>query len=167
MSYLYNSADLQPLPDEIRAHPYKFIMSITSGDSVAYYAISCAEKPHTWVDSETYAEPLRYSTDGVVQMRQAIGSSAKWVMYPETEGRLNTPIGSSGSTASEDMYGNRKIIWSNHDIYHPDGTLLMAASYPINAETGEEVTEYGLNPVPVTTINPSVLMQGFFVGVGL
>ena len=40
------------------------------------------------------------------------------------------------------------ILWANFDVIGQDGSVYLAAS----------------EPVPVTTINPSALMQGFFVG---
>lgn len=158
MNYLYNDIEAPPLPNEITVHPYLFVMSV----GTAYYAFGCAVKPHTWVD-DTITKPLRYGTDEVVPMRQAIG--VPWTLYPETEGKLQVIIGGSGSAASNSAHGNKKVHWTNHDIYNPDGTLLLAASYPINQETGKEVTEYGLNPV--SHLNPSALMQGFMVGMSI
>lgn len=50
-------------------------------------------------------------------------------------------------------------VWANHDIYKEDGTLDLSASCPIDVETGKEIHDYCLHPVP--QLNPSVLMQGF------
>ena len=56
-----------------------------------------------------------------------------------------------------DLYGNGETIFTL------DGTIYLAASCPINAETGEEVHDYCLHPTS-QPIDPNSLLQGYLVG---
>ena len=93
--------------------------------------------------------PLTRRLDGYQYMERTESGSviayklkdSEWQRYPENDHEITSGNGIGFWTFIV-------LHWSNFDIYNSDGTLYLAAS----------------DPVPVTTINPSALMQGFFVG---
>ena len=67
-----------------------------------------------------------------------------------------------------------EVIWANHDVYYnkaSGGTLYLAATCPINAETGEEYHGWCLHATepteptePPEPIDPQSYLMGFRVG---
>ena len=54
------------------------------------------------------------------------------------------------------VYNKYDPKWTNYDLYNIDDTLFLPASYPIDAETGEEIHDYeiGGEPDPEPTPEP-------------
>ena len=150
-NYLYNGIALPPLPEwDKTAYPYVHIKDFRNNTSVLQRG---------W-DFGLYTtnKPLVCSSDGMLIAND--GSVFDYSLYKKfldtpDEWKINgVPLDSSAKLGyAED------VAWANHDILNEDGTVYLAASCPIDAETGKEIHDYCLHPV--TQINPSELMQGF------
>ena len=83
-----------------------------------------------------FAETDGECTNGAGHVYRYIPGNAEWTYLSE----VNIV---NGATTT-----NGEAIWCNGDIYYKDSTLYLAAS----------------DPIPVTTIDPTSLMQGYLVG---
>lgn len=86
-----------------------------------------------------------YTSDGQYDIGHRAGDIS-YTLYPVTNA---TEWGHKADWTTQGLQtAVNRVIWANFDVLNEDGSVYLAAS----------------DPVPVTTINPSALMQGFFVG---
>lgn len=172
--YLYNSVELPVLPEwDKKTYPYA-VMTYEANYSPS---------------STLYGVYLFLST---VPLEYHIGTKAvidSSCLYSRTDGSMlifscgNETFNNSDCTKFEVSnakdFGTGKahsfttnyykdLLWANYDIRDYDnGGVLLPASYPIDPETGEEIHDYGLNPIPVGSapeVEPKSLMLGWLVG---
>lgn len=61
------------------------------------------------------------------------------------------------------LSGTDNVFWTNVDLHNEDGTLYLAASKAVNAETGEEI-DYSPIPVTAPQLDPLSLWLGYQAG---
>jgi hypothetical protein len=140
-NYLYNGMEFPALPEwDKGAYPYAFVWY----DQGFIYT-----KAHLYLLSE-----IVYQTkdDGsyclVTRELHAVSTltSSGWSDWTDFE---EYPYGSSTLVTSLFTVGfNNEKQWANFDILSEDGTVSLAASYPIDAETGEEIHDYEIGGEP-------------------
>ena len=131
---LYNGVELRKVP-EVEGYQYVSVGTNIWNEIMAMYS----ETPHSFREDPGWV----------------VVTGQKFYLVDE-DGEImyfhNLDLSESGDGYWEDygLAGNQvyRPFWTNHDILTSDGTLYLAAS----------------DPVPVTTINPSALLQWFFVG---
>ena len=158
MNLLYNGTPLPDIrsvytPEVQKEWPYLVMAyNIGSSGNIDRYVLGGTKVPQTY-NGEKHGHT---------------GSYQNWYIYNYPDMYLPGTWDWDEEYGSDDeskvWASDTPILWSNHDILNTDGSVWFAGSKAINAETGEEVD---FSPVPVTTINPSALMQGFFVGQAL
>lgn len=139
-NYIYNGASRPPIAEwNGETHPYVYIVS------------------HAFGNYMYRAKNIQYGTD---EYGYQLGMVDGWP-YSFTSGKSTDweKIRQKEQTGLNSNLDD--IVWANFDVLNEDGSIYLPASYPIDAETGEEITIYGLNPVPVPQLNPAALMQGF------
>ena len=146
-NYLFNGVEC-PVPREFDKSAFRY-MVITQ--AVSNCSLFCwASKPDTTVRANGY-DYHEYNNAPYIQSHFWKSEGAtEWDEFKEYN---------SG------YYPLSTIVWANFDVYSSDGTLFMKASYPIDKETGEEVTDYGLYPIPV--LNPTAILMGYSMGAKL
>lgn len=148
MNYLYNDIELPVLPQwDKTVFPYAYIhyQYTTSG---GFYSLKLFDTP-----MESYG--IGYGDGTEYSVRTVSGKLAMYTSCViNEEPKFDEPHDIS-------LLVSQKIVWSNYDHFHTDGTLLCAASYPIDPETGEEITIYDPNIRPRPQLNHAALMQGF------
>ena len=152
MNYLYNGLELPALPEwDKSAYPYVVLTKHATGGDIGLYALP---KIGAITGSEIYWPGLG-------------GYPEEYVYYLLKEEGWGNPV--LGSYLS---IGAQHIVWCNTDIFYADdwfdetlaGTMFLEASYPINAETGEEITDYVPIPVSDYTPNPTAMALGMLAG---
>lgn len=141
-NYLYNGMEMPPLPEwDKEAYPYAFLW---------YDKGWLLTKAHLYLLSEIVYKTLTESADGytggypyVLVTRELHASStlssgvwSAWTDFAEYP-NYETGVLSLFNAG----YADEKK-WANFDILNEDGTVAVAASYPIDAETGEEIHDY-------------------------
>ena len=146
MYYLYNGVRLPKLPEwDRKTYPVAlFVDSITSytlyvGSSLAYREMN-GKYQFGIVDAQI---PWACRTGGTEWYTLAV--------EPSTNPYYLANVGTYA-------------VWTNTDICYADGTIALGASYPIDAETGKEVTIYAPN-LPV--LNPTAILMGYSMGAKL
>ena len=141
--YLYNGVRRPPLPET--THKYMLIVPETGGNRVYFSPV-----PFIRLSTSVTTIPKDAGTVTVTYHTIYDGS---------TEWR---------SPDYRDLsYGNSIVttgVWSNHDILFEDGSVYLEASYPIDEETGKEITDYGLYHLPIPILNPTAILMGFLMG---
>ena len=142
--YLYNGIELPDLPEwDKTAYPYAHLWYVTIRQK---YYLRYSTTPVIGYDSEFNIQ-LKYASNGSYVSYEIPKAGTEWAN--ET----------TATYAEGESCGYGQKIWSNHDICYEDGSVCLAASYPINAETGEEVHDYEIggepdpDPVPVLSWN--------------
>lgn len=178
MKYLYNGTPMHPLPEwDKQKYPYAIMnygeLAIDGGFWVASLIVS--SNPFVFYDE--FVEE-----DGILSDEYAI--TGEWLRYFMTDNPavaalyFGLQVGdfepeewgvhASGHADKAESIG-LEYDWSNHDILNRTaGTVKLAASYPINAETGEEIRDY--EPVPVSPVmarNPAAMLAGFQLGAAI
>ena len=153
MKYSYNGVVLPELPEWDReTYPYVHITDF-SANSFQY-------------DAAAYmtSEPMvRYTDNGMLCADGRI--SFKRIGFRRNRSNENEWVSYAGFTQDDATSCNNKADWANYDIPNSDGTPYLSASYPIDTETGKEVTIYDPNPIPV--LNPTAILMGYSMGAKL
>ena len=136
--YFYNGIELPELPEwDKEAYPYAIIAQGLALDWGKYY-LYCSKNPIIEI-LNGYGDATGYVK--IVGDYIRTGATAKgadsWGEFTEY-------------TSTEKSLTNTPPLWTNTDILLEDGTLYLAASYPIDPETGEEI---GKPEAPVLSWN--------------
>jgi hypothetical protein len=141
--YLYNKTELAALPAyNKREYPHLYLTIV-----VARWALILSPVPMVISDNGGVTVPAEAGTVTLLISETATGNT--WGEFYERQ----------------QYNGYLELVapfWSNTDLYTESGNLYLAASYPIDAETGEEIRDYA--PVSPVQINPALLVQSFFTG---
>lgn len=137
-NYLYRGISAPPLPEAvIKEYPYVYMLRFL--DTAAFFSTS----------------PIYYKTS----VGGSSSSSGVILYYKLIDGEWQF-------IEEDDGFACYTSSWANHDIISDDdGTVYISASYPTDAETGEEITIYDPIPVnPAPTLDPTALLMGWQVG---
>ena len=150
MKFLYNGIALPPLPEwDKAAYPYAVMQYVPDSVNQYHHFVYCCEQRPEWKSSY-----------GAWAVRVKGGYLSTKYTEEDTDNWTDFEAYTNPSAISED-----RVWWTNFDVLNAeDGSVYFAASYPIDAETGEEITIYEPNHVPVPQLNPAALMQGYMVG---
>lgn len=137
--YLYNGMELPPLPEYDKTkYPYVFIWKEESIVTTIYlYLLS--EIVYQTATDNTYCLVAREL------VATTTPTSDGWSAFSEY------PYGSGVTSLFQVGYKNENK-WANFDILNEDGTVSLSASYPIDAETGEEIHDYEIGNIDTTPI---------------
>ena len=127
VAYLYNGVRLPKLPEWDREeYPYA-VISTVSGILTGTYATLVCLKNITAVTYETEDESAaEYYADGVIFSDRLAAKST----YDKSTGAYSD-FGDFTASDSSTLFPLRNMVWSNANIYKPDGTLYLSASDPI------------------------------------
>lgn len=148
-NYLYNGVELPPLP-EWDKKKYPFAMVDYS---------SATENYRVWfLSTKAYRGSfgiVMFSGSGMV----SDCSDGVWELIEEWDAD-----GSSDIVPLTPKWTNYDYL--DYDVYSDaaDGTVILAASYPINAETGEEIRDYAPTPILAPVIEPLSMWLGWKAG---
>lgn len=144
-NYLYNGVELPPLPEwDRKKYPYVVLWEVPAFN---LYVVSISNVPVVFDSDTGYCTHIG-GGKSVDANKYAADTS-----WRDFEKELDT---------SDDE--SLVVFWTNTDILKTgDGTLYLAASKAINAETGEEIDYSPIVSVP--TLDPTSLLQGC-LGVG-
>lgn len=114
----YNGIPFPTLPDwNKETHPYGFITQY-SNNRTYFYAVSDYSIEY---EDGNESKPILYFSDPVCSKLALNGFSWGDVVEDSITGFY--------------FVDSRLFYWSNFDIYHPDGTLILAASEPSSTQT--------------------------------
>ena len=161
--YLYREWKLPPLPSwNKKTHPVALlVVPVTVG---IFSMASLYVLPELKVESNgiPYKAGETMVSSIYLAYPDKVSTETQWPELTEVEEHIGTdgkPIALSLAVSN--------VKWTNTDIYWESGNLYLAASYPIDPETGGEIRDYDPVPVSPVQINPALLTQGFFVGQAL
>ena len=143
-NYLYNEMALPPIPDwNGETHPYVYISHVASLASYTYRA-----------------REIQYGKDDYGYQIGIIDGWCYMFWHADATGweRIRSTEQTGLNAALE------QIVWANFDVLNEDGSIYLPASYPTDAETGEEITTYGLHHCSVQENYHNALIQGWIVG---
>ena len=162
-NYLYNGVEFVPLPewDKVK-YPYAAMTIFLNSKGIATSAsLNCFTKIEygksegmgdSWclLPTNEYLTCMYYGFDGY------------WAEFELAD----SAIAVSAFVDDRDDMFVPSIGWSNFDILNEDGTVYLPASYPIDAETGEEIRIYDPNYIPVVSvdIHPASFTEGLLFG---
>ena len=165
-TYLYNGAELPKLPEWDRdAYPYALITRREYASTICHYLyLSSAPifyKTGTLLGNTTYTPITKEDGSALCYLLDILVSSGAYI-DPNTGSMVDTwcryENGDEVFTADSTTVFTYPRFWANYDVlnYESDEVILQA-SYPINAETGEEVRDYeiGGEPEPDATLTAS------------
>lgn len=155
--YLYNGVELPVLPEWDKAtYPYA-MMRYSSPTQIVVLHLSTTPLTIDQIGS------------GILADYWLLGNGAgSTIAYSYSPG--DGDIGFKRVESEDDDYDDDGIVvsaynsykprWANYDLYEIDGTLFLDASYPTDAETGEEIRDYEivvpvLDPLPVSPYLPN------------
>lgn len=153
--YLYNGVELPALPEWDRwAYPYALIAKEEGNSSNPRYLFAFKEeiKLQGPLFLNYYANTVEGRSPSEPYYRALLDDNQ--FMWGEL-----TEYDPNGETLPPCV---GVPFWSNFDLYTREDDLYLAASYPIDAETGEEIHDYEI--VPVFTTAPQSLTAGWLVG---
>lgn len=133
MNYLYNGVELPDINTvwtDKETYPYAHITRFDGG-TYTIYNLKLSQLPAEGSADKNVTTPAPYMSF------QIDSSNPDWVFK-------------RASTTGESTAGT-PLLWSNHDILRPDGTVYLAATDPIP-----------VNPAP--TLDPTSLLMGWQVG---
>lgn len=169
IKYLFNGVELPALPPKPSdnttlglPYDYMIIVDETYNGDVVFALHYMTEKAVIWENGRFVTADTSRHTQFAHEV-YLYHEGGEW----ERNGYSCGIHDSDGYLISTERENDRIVIWANHDILNPDGSVYFAASYPIDAETGEEITDYGLYPTPVTPsepIDPTSMLLGWLVG---
>ena len=140
VNYLYNGIEKPPLPDDWDREKLPFVVILKG--SWHYPLVAFPDDVHfKFGPTNVYLVVASYDEFWT-------STGGRWLKYTPFGGKVPIDL----------------IAWANFDIYNGDGSLYLPASYPINAETGEEITDYGLYHFPINPPNPTAMLMGYMVG---
>ena len=140
-NYLYNGVELPQLPEwDKTVYPYAYMdINIRLSDKVANQAdvVFCTAPISVTTFISTYKGSANTAVSGLAY-RWEIGDT-EFKRYESKDFSLE-----AGETT-----GWIYIDWANTDLINTkDNTIVCAASYPIDAETGEEIHDYEIGVEP-------------------
>ena len=176
MNYLYDDALLAVLPDVTEKYRYALMFyqeppPILAGEGQHYAYLFYSTEPILSGDQKykiiLLGDVLKFGLstsdffwEEYFELSKPLPPFNEWVELGEghfderTEQIVNGHIGI-------------ELKWANHNIYKEDGTLYLAASYPIDPETGEEITIYDPNIRPVPQLNHAAMLMAFVMGMDM
>jgi hypothetical protein len=164
VKYLYNGVELPVLPEwDKKTYPYATIDSVATMTQITV----------TLTFRKSWRQDVQMASSN--QPTDAIWRQPGDILYQLTKSGYNPTIGSitatdwgEGVEVTEAEWSKATSVrWSNTDIVsqgsisHDAGELILAASNPIDAETGEEID---VRPVPVTETDHNARIMGWIVG---
>lgn len=154
--YNYNGVELPALPEwDKTTYPYAAITTTAPVNSDLFstdyvYCIFSTVPLYQYLDFYGgYLNNLKSKAAGQAIVYQSDGES----FQPYVNlGEIFTF--EAGDYVPENLTASCVAIWANYDVLKDsDGTTLyLATSYPTDAETGEEIHDYEVKPVPTTPI---------------
>lgn len=171
-NYLYNGVELPALPEwDKKKYPYVTIHSkqYWVENSPQYGMVLAADLTITTVPVRSIGSSLWATVDGeaiIYRITTIAGiTDEDWVRYENEDFSF---VGGAEDESGQVHGTYPYLTWSNYDVLdYTTGEIKLAASYPIDTETGEEVTDYGLYHTPLNPphpIDPNSLLQGYLVG---
>ena len=139
--YLYNGIRLPQLPEwDKTVYPYAYI----SYSPPYYHFLRCSQTPAYYNTNSTPVFSIWNPSIDCAFNDGAFGiydtDWGEWMTHNNAGG-----FGLGAENPDED---DTTLIWCNHDVTYPDGTVFMKAS----------------EPVPVEPIDPTSFMQGWLIG---
>ena len=154
-NYLYNGVELPELPKwDKETYPYAVIVEVLLLGTPASWELYLTSTPlAASTESKKY---LKATADGhgVKYMIDLSQDHTDWTDESDVE------LTSGADVVSIDkdlMMTTHALRWCNYDVFnYEQDTIYLAASYPINAETGEEIHDYEIgNTEPEPTLTDS------------
>ena len=139
-NYLYNYQKLPPLPEwDKEKYPYAII-----GTDWLLEVLIFSSVPLSYIDYATDTEYPRYrlhATDNGSMIAYTLPwLESKWQRYETADKSF-----SASEVVYEPSARGDRIYWANYDVQsYADGSIYLYASYPTDAETGEEIHDYGI-----------------------
>lgn len=150
MNYLYNGIELPKLPEwDKEKYPYAVISYTDIGYS-KYYLL----RVFSALDYSPYTDNwgLMYYNDNA-RAKCVVEESGVSAEEPLSWGDFEYTEGNADSTV---VFGFSGVKWTNTDLLNADGSVSLAASYPIDAETGEEIHDYEIGNTEPETPEPEI-----------
>lgn len=158
--YLYNGKEAPELPVwDRKKYPHAYMYRDTTSYYVFFSTVPLIYHP-------IYQNGVLIA-NAVVASEQFQHLETKTSGYNDATGYWDIAwdeLPTEPTTVKADSYHSirSRPFWCNTDMMlDGEDTLFLAASNPINAETGEEI-DY--SPIPVPVYDPEALLQGYLVG---
>ena len=152
MDYLYNGVRLPQLPEwDKTVYPYAYLSTMPF---FKVYTLQVSQQPADLLGNEEsfYTKTPLMTSNFRYDSVFGLPPSVEWSEWDETG--VGDAYGSSIGDVNPDMENydgaTDKLIWCNHDVTYPDGTVFLAASEPI--------------PAPEVDLDPQSLTAGWLVG---
>lgn len=142
-NYLYNGIELPALPEwDKTAYPYVVLTFYPGiGGVMEKYELFCSPIPFVVSDNDKLAYP--FGESHIPDLYYIKPTGTNWSPGTASEKDSTTEI-------------SNQIIWANHDLlYRTDGSVYLPASYPVDAETGEEIHDYEIGNTEAPTPIPA------------
>lgn len=157
--YLYNGNKLSALPEwDKTLYPYAAIINEGGSKYPTYDTrLIVSDKP-IFVGTKIWDDSLYWCSKTPIKWAQfSHWMVDDWEFEHERENAEKSTI-----EEIKEYYfvvASDYVLWSNYEMLNADGTLLLSASYPIDAETGEEIHDYEIavpipDPLPVSPYLP-------------